>query len=111
MTEAQKSALLTSEVAKYARKGFVVESMTGTLAVVVKPHAKTSFGAHVVLTVITLGLWLVIAIPAAMAKSTMKNPDGFRLVIAVDDDGITLNGLRSPARVPAQSAARSVLNS
>jgi hypothetical protein len=99
MTEAQKSALLTSEVAKYARKGFVIESMTDTLAVVVKPYAKTGIGAHVVLTVLTLGLWLLVAIPVAMAKSTLKNPDGLRFVIEVDDEGVTLNGRRSPARV------------
>lgn len=98
MTETQQKALLAAEVAKYARKGFVVESMTDTLATLVKPHAKTGIGAHVVLTVVTLGLWLLVAIPASMGKGMMKNPDGFRLVIEVDDAGLTLNGLRVPAR-------------
>jgi hypothetical protein len=98
MTEAQQKALLTSEVAKYARKGFIVETMTDSMAVVVKPYAKTGAGAHVMLTVLTLGLWLLVAIPAAMAKSAMKNPDGFRLVITVDDEGLSLNGIRVPLK-------------
>lgn len=94
MTEAQQSALLASEIAKYTRKGYVVEGLNATTATLAKKIAGTGIGGNVFLTVITCGLWLLLWIPALIAQGAVGASNTHRLVISVDELGLTLNGIR-----------------
>ncbi|MET0492930.1 MAG: hypothetical protein ABW000_07330 [Actinoplanes sp.] len=74
------SHILDSEVARHVAVGWAVESRSDTMAVVVST-AKPNHVLHLLLTLVTCGLWAVVWFVIAVTSKTRRvslvlNPDG-----------------------------------
>lgn len=85
-TPEQRRASLASGVASAVRGGWSVESQTEIQAVMVKPGTKVNHLLHLILTLVTVGLWVIPWILVTMLHKKTKH-----LVIAVDDYGRVLH--------------------
>jgi hypothetical protein len=82
-TPEQRKAALAQAVAQSVAQGNRVESHADYQAIVVKGH-RPNHVLHLILTIITLGLWLLVWIPVAVLQKEQ------RTIIRVDDYGNTL---------------------
>ena len=81
--EKRKSSLAQA-IANQVRQGWSMESQSDFQAVLVKHGTKTNHLLHLILTLLTLGLWVFVWIGVALFKKREKH-----LVITVDEFGNT----------------------
>jgi len=83
VTADDRKAALAQQVANWTRDGWRVESRTDYQAVMVKGH-RTNHVLHLILTLVTLGVWAIVWILVAVLGGEKRR------VIEVDDFGHVL---------------------
>lgn len=83
ITIEQRRLILASKVAAQVRKGWTVESQTDYQATLTKGHRPNHL-LHLILTVLTLGLWAIVWIVVALTNRVKHK------VITVDEFGHVL---------------------
>lgn len=68
VTDEQRRAALAAAVAREVGGGWHVESQTDTQAVLIRPGTKVNHILHLLLTIITLGVWALVWIWIAVFK-------------------------------------------
>jgi hypothetical protein len=82
-TDEERKALLAQAVANWVHDGWRVESQTDFQAVMAKGHRPNHI-LHLILTIITLGVWAIVWILIALGGGEK------RAVVSVDEYGNTL---------------------
>ena len=85
MSEADRVAALDEAVAKNVRAGWRVESRGQYQAVVVK-GSKPNHILHLILSIVTLGLWIPVWILLTITSKVKRD------TLTVDVDGVVRNG-------------------
>jgi len=80
MTTSEQKAVLNQQIQQAVAKGGRVESQSDTMAVIVYGGSANHI-LHLLLTIFTGGLWLIVWIIAAMASGEKRQ------VITVDESG------------------------
>ena len=80
VSEVEVSAILNAEVARYARKGWTVASVSGNQAVLQR-NKRMGWFWNLVLTLLTAGLWLIVVFVQLVNRKKRS------LIISVDAFG------------------------
>lgn len=99
---------MARDVILFVHRGYTVESQTPHQAVLVRPGTKVNHILHLLLSLLTVGLWLVMWLLIALFHKRTK-----RMVLTIVDDAPALpRGMApaaylkpTPAQLPAGDAA------
>lgn len=87
-TDAQRKQALAAAVSREIGGGWNVQSQTDYQAVLVRPGTKVNHILHLILTILTLGVWLLVWIPLSIMRKREKHKvvtvDGFGNVTVVN---------------------------
>ena len=81
MADDERKAKIAREVEAWVRDGYRVESQSDYQAVVLKGH-RTNHILHLILSLITLGLWLIVWVLVAVFGGEQRR------LMTVDEDGV-----------------------
>lgn len=108
LSSAERESILNAEIRKFSKRGYQLQHSTGTAAQMVLPKPPSTFAPSCLLTIATLGVWLVVEVVKVIIQPIKKEktlyievlPDG---TVERTADGLLGVTMKNERHVPKAS--------